>query len=178
MLNRQGTHRRSVLDGLPAIRKLPQKMRFCPDRRQHGLFRNSTLTWVLFSCVRHDKSAFIPDDSFSGRGILSRGCRSCFYRPLCGCLVRCSGGLAHSLDGHGALCWCFFNLGLAFLPLLRYSGQDVSQFRRLKHILVYLVFRGRKLSIQLAVSKGVPGSLILSNVEFGVLAWSIPRSSF
>ena len=37
------------------------------------------------------------------------------------------GGLAHSLDGHGALCWCFFSLGLAFLPLLRYSGQDVSQ---------------------------------------------------
>ena len=53
-----------------------------------------------------------------------------------------------------------------------------AELRRLKHVLVYLVFRGRKLSIQLAVSKGVPGSLILSNVESGVLAWSILCSTF
>jgi hypothetical protein len=47
-----------------------------------------------------------------------------------------------------------------------------------KHVLVYLVFRGRKLSIQLAVSKGVPGSFVLSNVEPAVLAWSILCSTF
>jgi hypothetical protein len=107
-----------------------------PGRRRKGIgksgplhrrFRNSTLTWVLFSYVSHDKSASISDSSFGGRGILSRGYRSRFHRPLCGCLARRPGRLAHPLAGHGPLCWCFFSLGMAFQPLLRWSGQDMSQ---------------------------------------------------
>jgi hypothetical protein len=58
-------------------------------------------------------------------------------------------------------------------PVLLSSG-----VMQTKYILVYLGFRGRKLSTQLAVSKGVPGSLIFSNVESGVLAWSILCCTF
>ena len=95
------------------------------DSPQYGSNPNFTLARVLFSCVRINKAA-IPNDSFGDCGIRSRGCRARFHLALRGCLVGRSGGLGHSLDVHGGVCWCLFCLALALKALLRDPRQDMK----------------------------------------------------
>jgi hypothetical protein len=61
----------------------------------------------------------------------------------------------------------------SILPLPALSSIQNGSSSPIRQDAVYLA-----LSIQLAVSKGVPGSRIFSNVESGVLAWSILCSTF